>query len=137
LSLLFLGGCSHDYKLMRAEEHFNGYGTAIRWNLFKRALTYLSRPPRPVDWRYLKEVKVTGYRLEFQDLLPSNKVAMRTVEISYIPPGSVVETRLLDEQRWRFDDVQDRWLLETGLPKFIGMAGVSQPYPVAHGMPGQ
>lgn len=116
---LLLSGCSHDYQLMLAEEQFNGYGTAIRWNLFKRAVNYLATPAKPSpDWNYLKNVKVTSYRVEFRDLLPSGKVAMQTAEISYLPPNSMAEKKLIDEQRWKYDEDRGRWVLETGLPKF-------------------
>jgi hypothetical protein len=48
--------------------------------------------------------------------LPSGKVMMQTVEIRYIPPGSVVEKTVIDQQRWRFDEDDNRWVLESGLP---------------------
>lgn len=138
--VLQLGACSHDYQLMKAEEQFNAYGAAIRWNLFKRAVDYLATPPDPpLDWQLLKNVKVTGYRVEFRDLYPSGKVATQTVEIRYLPPDSVVELRLIDEQRWRFDDQRDRWLLESGLPRFktTSTPHSSQPLSVPHSVTGE
>jgi hypothetical protein len=116
---LMLTGCAHDYLLMKTEEQLNGYAAAIRWNLFKRAVDYLATPPNPSpNWQALDQIKVTGYKATFRDLLPSGKIALQTVEIRYLTGGGVVEKTLIDEQRWRFDDNRDRWLLETGLPKF-------------------
>lgn len=116
---VLLAACSHDYQLMKTEEQLNGYGAAIRWNLFKRAINYLAEPPHPApNWRELDQIKITAYQPKFRDVLPSGKIALQTVEIRYIPAGSVVERTLVDEQRWRFDEIQDRWVLETGLPKF-------------------
>jgi hypothetical protein len=102
---------------MKMEEHVSGYGSAIRWNLFKKAVAYLDPPPlQTPDWKRLAENKVTSYSPQFRDLLPSGKVMMQTVEIRYIPPGSVVEKTVIDQQRWRFDEDDSRWVLESGLP---------------------
>lgn len=103
---------------MKMEDQVSSYGAAVRWNLFKKAIAYLAEPPaRSPDWKALAETKVTAYTLQFRDLLPSGKVMMQTVEIRYIPPGSVVEKTLIDQQRWHVDDDSGRWLLETGLPR--------------------
>lgn len=112
-----LSACSHDFDLMKMEDQVSSYGSAIRWNLFKKAVGYLDPPPeRSPDWKRLDETKVTSYTLQFRDLLPSGKVMMQSVEIRYIPPGSVVEKTIIDQQRWHFDDDAERWVLETGLP---------------------
>lgn len=117
--ILLLTACSHDYKLMKAEQEFNGYGAAIRWSLFKRARDYLADPYRqPFDWDLLQQIQVTSYQPIFRDLFPSGKYATQTVEIRYLTGGGVVERTLTDEQRWRFDEARDRWLLDSGLPKF-------------------
>ncbi len=115
--IILLSACSHDYDLMKMEEQVSGYGSAIRWNLFKKAVAYLDPPPlRAPDWNRLAEIKVTSYSPQFRDVLPSGKVMMQTVEIRYIPPGSVVEKMVIDQQRWRFDEDDQRWVLESGLP---------------------
>ncbi|MGZ8216089.1 hypothetical protein [Methylomagnum sp.] len=116
---LALTACSHDYLLMRTEEQLHSYEAAIRWSLFKRAAEYLADPSKSApDWKKLDRIKVTGYQAKFRDLFPSGKVLTQTVEIRYLTSSGVVEDSLVDEQRWRFDDLRDRWLLETGLPKF-------------------
>ena len=77
-----LSACSHDYDLMKMEEQVSGYGAAIRWNLFKKAWTYLAEPPaRSPDWKALAETKVTAYTPQFRDLLPSGKVPVTSVPI--------------------------------------------------------
>ncbi len=116
--ICLLSACSHDYDLMKMEEQVSGYGSAIRWNLFKKAVAYLDPPPsRPPDWKALAEIKVTSYSPQFRDVLPSGKVMMQTVEIRYIPPGSVVEKTVIDQQRWRFDEDDNRWVVESGFPQ--------------------
>ena len=60
--IILLSSCSHDYELMKMEEQVSGYGSAIRWNLFKKAVTYLDPPPlKTPDWNSLAQVKVTSY----------------------------------------------------------------------------
>lgn len=117
--VLLLTACSHDYQLMRTEAELNGYGAAIRWSLFKRAVEYLADPyTNPPDYQALKEIKVTAYQPIFRDLLPSGNYCLQTVEIRYLTGGGIVERTLTDEQRWRYDENRGRWLLDTGLPKF-------------------
>lgn len=116
---LALTACSHDYLLMRTEEQLHNYEAAIRWSLFKRAAEYLADPSKHnPDWKKLDRIKVTGYQAKFRDLLPSGNVLTQTVEIRYLTANGVVEDKLIDEQRWRYDEEQRRWVLETGLPKF-------------------
>lgn len=118
-ALLILSGCPHDFDLMKMDEQVSGYGNAIRWSLFKRAVGYLDPAPRtPPDWKMLSETKITGYTTQSREVLPSGKVMMQTVEVHYMLPGSVVEKTLIDAQRWRLDEGSNRWVLETGLPAF-------------------
>ena len=117
--VLLLSACSHDYQLMRTEETLNQYGAAIRWSLFKRAVTFLADPSKEkLGWKELGKVEVTHYKPTFRDLFPSGNILIQTVEIHYLTGGGIVERSLTDEQRWRYDEAQERWLLETGLPKF-------------------
>ncbi len=112
-----LSACSHDIGLMKMDEQVSAYGSAIRWGQFKKALGYLDPPPaRSPDWKTLSQTQMTAYTTQFRDTLPSGKVMLQTVEIRYIPPGSVVEKSFIDQQRWRYDDDAERWVLETGLP---------------------
>lgn len=116
---VMLTACSHDYLLMKTEEQLHGYEAAIRWSLFKRAAGYLADPAKAApDWKRLEQIRVTGYVTTFRDLFQSGKVLTQTVKIRYLTGNGVVERTIEDEQRWRFDELQERWLLETGLPKF-------------------
>lgn len=116
---IFFTACSHDYQLMKTDEQLNGYGAAIRWGLFKKAAYYLSEPPQTVvSWDKLEKIKVTAYKPSFRDVYPSGKIITQTVEIHYLLDASIIEKTLIDEQRWRLDEEQDRWVLETGLPHF-------------------
>lgn len=114
-----LPACTHDYQLMRMDEQLNGYAGAIRWSLFKKSLDYYARPPSPLpDWQALKDIKVTYYQPLFRDVLDEGKVVLQTVEIRYVRGNQMVERSLTQDQRWRYDEDKNRWLLETGFPVF-------------------
>lgn len=116
---LVLTACSHDYHLMKVEEQLGSYGAAIRWSLFKRAMNFYAKPPSPMpDWQALKNIKVTGYQPLFRDEPGDGNVVLQTVEIRYVHLDDVVERTLTEEQHWRYDDDQSRWLLESGFPAF-------------------
>lgn len=117
---LVLSACAHDMDLMKLEEQVGGYGAAIRWNLFKKAINYLDSPPEHApDWKTLADIKVTSYNVQFREVMPSGKVMIQTVEIRYLPAGGVVEKMVIDQQRWHLDEDSGRWLLETGLPPIL------------------
>lgn len=117
---LALSACSHDFQLMKMEEQLNRYGGFIRWSMFKRSLEFHAMPPSPPpDWQALGEVKVTYYQPLFRDVLMDGTLVQQSVDIRYVTGNSVVERGLMDEQRWRFDEGKDRWVLETGMPRFV------------------
>lgn len=119
LASLVLAACSHDFALMKLEDQLAGYGAAVRWGLYQRALDYLARVPEPVpDFRLLKNIKVTSYQPVFRKEETGEKKLRQTVEIRYVHLEHLVEKTLIDEQTWTYDEDRDRWRLESGLPAF-------------------
>lgn len=114
---IIFSACAHDLGLMKMEEQVNAYGAAIRWNQIKKAVGCLAVPPdRAPDWKRWKDIRVTAYRVVSRERSEAGGVLTQHVEISYLPPDSVVEKTVADVQRWRFDDDRNRWVLDSGLP---------------------
>lgn len=116
---LALAGCSHDLQLMKMEEQLNGYGGAIRWSMFKKAMDYYAAPLKSQpDWQALHDIKVTYYQPAFRDMSDDGKMVLQTVEIHYVGADGVVERPLTDEQVWLYNEDKGRWLLSSGFPRF-------------------
>jgi hypothetical protein len=116
---LMLTACSHDYQLMKRSEQLNGYRSTIGWSQFKKSLNFHAHPPSPLpDWDALENIKVTAYEPLSEEMQADGKLMLQTVRIRYVHLDKMVEKAITDEQRWRYDDDKDRWLLETGLPQF-------------------
>ena len=116
---LALSACSHDYRLMKMDEQLNRYGGMIRWSLFKKSMEYYEQIPSPMpDWKRLSDIKVTYYQPLFRDTLSNGNLILQTVEVRYVHSSDVIERTLTYDQRWRYDEAKDRWLLESGFPQF-------------------
>ncbi len=116
---LALTACSHDYHLMKMEEQLNSYAGAIRWSMFKKSLDFYEHPPSPMpDWQALRDIQVTYYQPMFRDILSDGNLVLQTVEIRYVRSNNVVERSITEDQRWRYDENKNRWLLQTGFPQF-------------------
>jgi len=101
------------------EEALNNYGSAIRWGAFQKAWDFQSNKQKPLpDFKALKNIKVTAYDSVFRSELNEGGTVQQTVEIRYINNQDLVERSLTDDQKWRFDIVKERWVLESPFPEF-------------------
>ena len=126
LGLLFVmpaeaaGKRSQNKQLVVAQSK---YFSAIRWNEFELAWTYVDpsyrteHPLTDLDKERFKQIQVTGYEEKLQDVLADGRVEV-TVEIRLINKNTQVERVIRDTQIWRWDASAKRWWLSTGLPDF-------------------
>jgi len=126
LGLLFVmpaeaaGKRSQNKQLIVAQSK---YFSAIRWNEFELAWTYVDpayrteHPLTDLDKERFKQIQVTGYEEKLRDVLADGGVEV-TVEIRLINKNTQVERVIRDTQIWRWDAAAKRWWLSTGLPDF-------------------
>jgi hypothetical protein len=96
------------------------YAAAIRWGRFESAADFMAPSPRPpaLDSAWLKNIHVTSYEVLYRKNLEKGSLIEQNVEIRYYHEQSGVEKTLLDRQRWRYQEKQNTWALESGLPAF-------------------
>jgi hypothetical protein len=118
--LLFaLGACAHDMALMKKEETLNAYGTSVRWNLFEEARSFQGDPghsQRPAT--AFQGIKVTGYDVLSRREDKERQTVSQTVAIRYYRIDDLRERAVVDEQAWHFDPDREKWVIDTGLPRF-------------------
>jgi len=123
LAVLALAGCAATAQRNRVDQFdltARGYEKAVTWSEFETAaeIAGVAVPDRKVLQK-LRQVKVISYDQRAADLSPDGTQARRSVQIEYTLEGSMRLRTLLDQQAWRYDEPQGRWLLLTGLPKFF------------------
>lgn len=104
-----------------AESVFYDYHSAVRWNEFETAWTFLDpavRDEKPFSdevREHFKQVQVSSYDVKSSDKsLPGEIV--QAVEIHWIDKNTQTEHVMTDYQRWRWDSVAKHWWLVSGLP---------------------
>jgi hypothetical protein len=120
LAMLLLA-CTHagDVFLMKRDEILNRYASAIRWGEFEKAVQFQNPARRThLDEAWLKNIHVATYDSKLLKDDPNSKVVEQTVEIRYFNEQVGVEKTIIDHQVWRFEEYNDKWMLETDLPAF-------------------
>jgi hypothetical protein len=117
-----LAGCvsvSEMRKMDKFEETSKAYEFAIRWSDFESASMFLKTEETANNsdlLNKLKQFKVTAYTIK--NFLPSKDKSqvLLIAEISYFELNRLIVKSISDRQVWKYDTVQDRWLLTSGLP---------------------
>lgn len=121
LSLLaaLLTACAHDFALMKKDETLHGYRAAIRWSEFEKVQGFQSDMARrhSIVPPY-NQVRVTSYNVLSQSSDKNSMVLRQRVEIRYYFATELSERSVIDEEVWRYDDEQEKWLLDSPLPRF-------------------
>jgi hypothetical protein len=119
LLVLLLAACAHDLGLMKRDETLNAYRATVRWGPLESARKYQSERARslavPLD---LEQLRISGYEVTSQTLDKERMTLSQTVKLRYYRSGNLVERETVDEQLWRYDDEQEKWLLDSPLPRF-------------------
>ena len=116
---MVLLACTSDLFLMKRDDTLNGYGSAIRWGIFEKALEFQNPAHRKrLDEAWLKSVHISSYDTVYLKEDPNSKVVEQTVNIHYYLERDGIDKSITDRQVWRFDDDKNKWMLETDLPAF-------------------
>lgn len=123
LALLVLSGCAATAQRSRLDQFdvtARAYEKALTWSDFERAAEIggVAIPDKAALDR-LRRVRVISYEQRAADVSPDGTQARRSVQIEFTLEGSMRLRTLMDQQAWRYDEPQGRWLLVSGLPKFF------------------
>lgn len=103
------------------EDTLKMYAATMRWGDMTKGLGFVdpkylqAHPITDLDLARYKQVQVTAY--DDQPAAPVNENEVRqTVEIGLVNINTQTARSVVDNQIWRYDEVQKRWWLTTGLP---------------------
>ena len=123
LAVVVSVGCASsqkaDGKLL--ESTLRSYASVMRWGDVAQALPFIdpavleANPVDAVTLERFKQVQVAGYRersLEMTGELEARQI----VQIDLVNRHTQEERTVVDQQRWRYDAVEKKWWLMSGLP---------------------
>ena len=124
LCLVLLVGCASvrgAFRLEKFEDVSSTYGKAIRWKRYDVAKHFIkSREPDRVEPKVeeLNKIRVTSYEV-LNRIISEDKLRVeQTVRIEYHYTDRPIQRSLVDTQLWEYDEIQETWYLESGLPDF-------------------
>ncbi len=123
LPALLLSACANISKSERMDGLNNtlkSYKRDIRWGEFDTAWAFhrwetneRKEPPEK-----LKDLRVTDYKVVNTHMSADNLSYTQTVHISYHLADSPRVRKLIDRQKWEYDEEAKRWWLVSDMPQF-------------------
>lgn len=122
LAMLVLASCGSNQVSKSRGEALKQYETIIRWSQWDAAADFiapeymLEHPISRLDMDRLRLFRVTAYTVRSTGVFDEGMTVRQMVEIKLFNANQAVERTILDEQEWRYNEENKRWLLHSGLP---------------------
>lgn len=128
LLLIVVAGCTGvgvKSRLASLDEAINAYAQALRWGRYEDAQVFhTGRDGQRImlDEHTMKDIRVTGYSVRETVFDEDSTTAQVQAEFKFfVTNRGALQTRVLP-QTWWYDKESKRWLLDSGLPDFMGTA---------------
>ena len=121
--LLILGCASMETgeKMSHFDETSRAYLRAIRWGEYEAAFAFkklAARDEELPDFENYRTVQVTNYKVKQTFISEDKSRIIQIVDFQYYRTNDVTVKNLLDRQKWEYDKEQEKWFLQSHLPKF-------------------
>ncbi len=119
---VLLVGCPKTKEDRDLTETLKQYETIIRWAQWDAAANFISaeyqeeHPISRLELDRLRLFRVTRYTLRSSTPVDEGMGLRQVVELRIFNKNQVRERTIIDEQYWKYDEEQKRWLLHSGLP---------------------
>jgi len=123
---LALAGCAQvdvREKAYRLETTIQAYRKALRWGEYQAAHGFVRRrdgAEPALDAELLESIRVTDYEVVRREVIDEASEAVVVTHINFYHADSGRVRNLADQQLWYYDEKDDRWFLDGGLPDFAG-----------------
>lgn len=123
LPALLLSACASISKSERMDGLNNtlkNYKRDIRWGEFDAAWSFRlwGEDNREEPPEKLKDLRVTDYKVVNTHMSTDNLSYTQTVHISYHLADSPRVRKIIDRQKWEYDEEAKRWWLVSDVPQF-------------------
>lgn len=128
LVLTLLAGCNGTgvkSRLASLDESIRAYAEALRWGRYEDAQVFhMGRDGKRIvlDEHSMADIRVTGYSVRETVLNEEGTTAEVQAEFKYFITDRGALQTIVVPQTWWHDDKSKRWLLDSGLPDFKGLA---------------
>lgn len=128
LVLVFVTGCNGSgvkSRLTSLDRAINDYAQALRWGRYDDAqLFHMARDGNRItlDEHTMKDIRITGYSVRETNFDEEGTSAQVQAEFKFFNTSNGnLQTKVVP-QTWWYEEESKRWLLDSGLPDFIGEA---------------
>ena len=128
LVLAMLAGCNGPgvkARLTSLDDSIRAYAEALRWGRYDDAQVFhMGRDGKRIvlDEHTMEDIRVTGYSVRETVLDEEGTTAEVQAEFKYFITNRGALQTIVVPQTWWHDDKSRRWLLDSGLPDFKGLA---------------
>ena len=122
---LLLTACVPPKKQKTLDSRLLAYEQMIRWSEWDGAATFLSptyleeNPITNLDIERLRLFHVTTYTIRSAAPINDGNEFAQVVEIRMFNKHQATEKVINDQQLWRYDEENEIWWLESGLPNVL------------------
>jgi len=119
------GGASTKSRLAALDTSIHAYAEALRWGRYDDAQVFhMGRDGNRIilDEHTMADIRVTGYSLRETVLDQEGTTAEVQAEFKYFITTRGALQTIVVAQTWWHDEESKRWLLDSGLPDFKGLA---------------
>ncbi len=117
--VLLLGACVRPDPGESLDEHLQLFSKSVRWGHFDTAvaMTRTEDGPMPAaELEHYRRFRVTGYEEMQRRVSAEGDSAEVVVEISYTDADSGSVRRVMQRQKWLYQEEGGRWYLSNGMP---------------------
>lgn len=122
LCATLLSACTTPKKDKDLDTTLAGYEKVVRWAEWDAAYAFLApeylaeNPVTRLDMDRLRLFRVSNYTIRSATPINDGDGLLQTVEIRLFNRTQATERVVMDQQEWRYNPENERWMLHTGLP---------------------
>lgn len=119
-----IAGCGNLTTRERAtvlREQVLRYAKALRWGDYEGANAFIRRgedTEKVEDVALLRKIRVTNYEILGANMGTDIEQGVSRIRLSYFHADRRIESTIIDQQTWRYDDDASAWFIDGNLPDF-------------------
>jgi hypothetical protein len=123
LLVMLLCACGTIEKEKKSQSLHNStrfYEYALRWSDYDKAngMRNPEGSSASPDLESLKKYRITSYKPLESSMSPDGMVFNQVIDIHYYNEDNLLERKIIDRQKWIYDQDADVWYLDGPLPSF-------------------
>ncbi len=124
ICVLLLVGCAafqEKWRMADFEDVSSAYEQAIRWGNYEVAEGFTKveeADQKGSNLDKFKKIRVTSYELLNTSTSEDKLRVRQSVKINYYDTDHLIERSIIDKQVWGYDETEESWYLQSGLPDF-------------------